>query len=146
VDIERPAEIPAREVPRSIVLRVRHLAADGTRRYELDDLAADDEGASVLATIVVGAGAGPTEVEILQVQVEPDWQGLGLASRLLDGTIDLLRRDGATCVTARASPDRSGCTFFQRHGFVPAGRPPPASASPGLGAPVGGPVWLTLEL
>lgn len=72
--------------------------------------------------IVAFAIADRTSQSIFALFVLPDWEGQGLGSRLLDMAVDWLGANGATAVWLTTGPDTKAAGFYERRGWVPAGR------------------------
>ena len=84
-------------------------------------LVAAGESGQVVGTIACAA-AGPGEGHIRGMAVLPEWQGTGVAQRLLESAIGELEARGCTRVTLDTTePLERAVRFYRRNGFQPSG-------------------------
>jgi GNAT superfamily N-acetyltransferase len=72
--------------------------------------------------IVAFAIADRATQSIFALFVLPDWEGRGLGSQLLDLALGWLRANGAGVVWLTTGPDTKAAGFYERRGWVAAGR------------------------
>jgi GNAT superfamily N-acetyltransferase len=89
------------------------------RVYAVGDLpafvACDDSRVVGVASYAVEAGA----VNLVMLNVEPLWQGRGVAGALVEALTDQARVEGATrLIVATTNDDLPALAFYQRLGFV----------------------------
>lgn len=77
----------------------------------------------VLAGTIAAAVVDGQEGHLRGMAVAPEWQGRGVAQRLLATAIAELRASGCTRVTLDTTePLRRAVRFYEAHGFLPTGR------------------------
>lgn len=93
-----------------------------TRLAEMTILVATDEGGKIVGT-VSGKLAGKDEGHLRGMAVLPDWQGQGIAEKLLAAIESHLRNQSCKRITLDTTePLKRAAKFYERNGYKLSGR------------------------